>query len=106
MKRDSHGMTEENWGRLAKVAADAGCASWRVMLRRIAAGELIVAPKLHFSAVTVESGEDEPIVPRGTVNVLREPEQVTLQRHAEARRPLASRRAGAPPILRPSQSKR
>jgi len=42
LKRDSHQMTLTNWAALASIAQANGCASWRVLLRRIAVGELVV----------------------------------------------------------------
>lgn len=36
-------MTEANWSKLDVIAKREGCASWRVMLRRIATGDIQVA---------------------------------------------------------------
>ncbi len=44
MKRDSHAMTQANWDALERAAKAAGCASWRVMLRKIATGQLGLIP--------------------------------------------------------------
>jgi hypothetical protein len=41
-KRDSHEMTVKNWESVNAIAGKLGCSSWRVMLRKIAQGSLIV----------------------------------------------------------------
>lgn len=45
MKRQSTEMREQDWAALTALASSLGCSSWRVLVRRIAVGELDVLPK-------------------------------------------------------------
>ena len=97
-------MSEANWEALASIARAQGCASWRVLLRRIATGDLQVVATLAPGAVPVvwERVEQVPPSLRGPDKPgfeCSEPESVTLARH----RDLAARRHGAP-LAKPSGS--
>lgn len=103
MKRDSHAMTEANWAALDRAAKAVGCASWRVMLRRIAAGELrvrVATPELD--ALGKALGASTARVTNSAVGERVEPVAITPDMKRALR---VFERRNAQPIARPSEAK-
>lgn len=89
MKRESTEMRDSDWTALATIATASGCASWRVLLRRIAVGELVVVSE----AASRSSGVVNLVTDSGKV-VGRVAGPMTIES-------LAHRRANAAPIPKP-----
>jgi hypothetical protein len=90
-------MSEERWARLAELAGQHGCKSWRVLVRKLADGELAIVGEAIQARPVPTAAPAQPVL---ALPYAEPPKPVPVPFVIPGQRDLSHRRDGAVPMLR------
>jgi hypothetical protein len=101
-QRESHEMSPDRWARLAELAGKHGCKSWRVLVRKLADGELAIGGAASpAKPVTVWAPPvPDPMGPLPPKPVPVSAKPIPAPYVMPGQRDLSHRRDGAVPVLK------